>query len=93
MALKSFTTTVKKTTFRIWPNPVRNQLTFESSLFAGEQARISIFDSKGQVLFRTTKTLSNGAESIKLPAMSAAMYYLQVISKDHSAATGFIKIE
>ncbi len=66
----------------IYPNPVINPLTIFIHDFTAATAHIQISNAAGQIMYKRTVTLTNGAELIQLPTQQWArgIYFVQVVA-------------
>lgn len=82
------TTTFEKENVNVYPNPVKNSLTFElpeGSVFS----EIVFYNNLGQQILK--KTLQNSLETIDLSSLESGVYFYSILSAEKSLQGKFIK--
>lgn len=80
-----------------WPNPFNDQLSVDLSDFAGERARVAVYDLNGRMVAELFEgvvpmqmsLMTNGG----LSSLDAGIYILEVASNDHRDAQRIVKTQ
>jgi len=71
----------------IYPNPSSGDLTIQFSRPMQGDCELSLFNSAGTLILRSTLHLNSQIVKIELPELQEGLYYLEINGNDHRSAT------
>ncbi|MBY0482006.1 MAG: T9SS type A sorting domain-containing protein [Chitinophagaceae bacterium] len=83
--------TLKVTALKIWPNPANMQVDFSVENFIDEKVMVSIFDTKGQMVFYESRYINKSTERVTVSQLIPGAYFLHIASQNKTATGRFIK--
>ena len=77
----SYSESIKKSDFHLYPNPANNQIIIESSI---EALSISIYNANGQEVqtYHSSNPFHNF--TFKTASLSPGLYFIKLVGKDHT---------
>ncbi len=79
------------TAWKIFPNPFTDQLTILPYTGMSESIAISVFNVKGEILFRMNQNTGRQITDSRLKLLAPGLYLIKVASKEHSETFRLIK--